>query len=94
MILRNHFAVEYVTKSKLNTNIFVSKYHSLYVIAGIVLSEYSIDSSKLLIKKIEQNKDRFNLCLDFDKHKKEKWFIDENRQVGFFNNKMKELLQM
>ena len=87
-------AVEYVTKSKLNTNIFVSKYHSLYVIAGIVLSEYSIDSSKLQIKKVEQNKDRFSLCLDFDKHKKEKWFIDENRQVGFFNNKMKELLQM
>lgn len=39
------------------------------------------------------NQRRMNLCMDFARHRKEKWFIDENRQIGFFNNKMKELME-
>lgn len=87
-------AIEYVDNSEEKENIFVSKYHSLYVIAGIIFSEYTIAPSQLQIKKIERNKSRFDLCLDFKKHKEEKWFVDENRQVGFFNSKILELLNL
>ena len=33
------------------------------------------------------------MCTDFETHKKGKWFVDENRQISFFNNKMKELIE-
>lgn len=87
------YAIEYVDKWDGDGNVFLSKYHSIYVIAGIILSGYSIDASNLQIRKILINRDKLELCTDFDKHKKEKWFIDENRQVGFFNSKMKELMK-
>lgn len=89
-------AIQYAIKSVDESNlkdIFVSKYHSIYVIAGIVLSQYVIDASSLQMKKIPMNNQRMELCIDFDRHKREKWFIDENRQIGFFNNKMKELMR-
>ena len=85
------YAIVCVSQSNID-NIFISKYHSLYVIAGIILSQYEIDTTDLQVRKIAVNKGRMDLCIDFMRHKKEKWFIDENRQVGFFNNKMKELM--
>ena len=27
-------------------------------------------------------------------HRKESWFVDENRQIGFFNVKIRELLNL
>lgn len=86
------YAIDSVNNSGLS-NIFVSKYHSLYVIAGIALSKYKIDAENLKIGKILPDKRRMALCTDFARHKKEKWFIDENRQISFFNNKMKELME-
>ena len=87
------YAIDYVNEENWKDNIFVSKYHSLYVIAGIVLSQYSIDAANLQIEKISVNTARLAMCMDFETHKNEKWFIDENRQIGFFNNKMKELMK-
>ena len=40
------------------------------------------------IKEIEEE------CLDINRHIKEKWFLDENRQVGFFAKKLAELSDM
>lgn len=87
------YAIDCVNVENCKDNIFVSKYHSLYVIAGIVLSQYSIDAEYLQIKKIPVNSNRLAKCMDFERHKNEKWFIDENRQIGFFNSKMKELIK-
>ncbi|MDE6608390.1 MAG: hypothetical protein K2K54_11655, partial [Lachnospiraceae bacterium] len=36
----------------------------------------------------------YDICMDIERHKKYKWFVDENRQVGFFNIKIEELLGM
>lgn len=85
-------AIDSVNKSGLD-NIFVSKYHSLYVVAGIALSLYRIDAENLKVIKIPINKRRLDMCTDFETHKKGKWFVDENRQISFFNNKMKELIE-
>lgn len=87
------YAIDCVNAENCKDNIFVSKYHSLYVIAGIVLSQYSIDAEHLQLKKIPVNSARLAKCMDFETHKNEKWFIDENRQIGFFNSKMKELMK-
>lgn len=87
-------AIECVDKSGKKENIFVSKYHSLYVIVGIIFSQYEIKPEQLLVKGTKINKARFDMCTDFKKHKEEKWFVDENRQVGFFNNKILELIQL
>ena len=40
------FVIDSVDKSGLD-NIFVSKYHSFYVLAGIVLALYKIDAENL-----------------------------------------------
>lgn len=87
------YAIDCVNAENWKDNIFVSKYHSLYVIVGIVLSQYSIDADNLQINKIPVNSARLAKCMDFETHKNEKWFIDENRQIGFFNSKMKELMK-
>lgn len=87
------YAIDCVNAENWKDNIFVSKYHSLYVIVGIVLSQYSIDADNLQINKIPVNSARLAKCMDFGTHKNEKWFIDENRQIGFFNSKMKELMK-
>lgn len=84
---------EHIDNRQVKDNIFISKYHSLYVIAGVVLSLYEIDVQNLQINKTPMNEKRFSICTDFETHIKEKWFIDENRQVGFFNTKMKELMK-
>lgn len=85
-------AIEELKKRK--SDLLESKYHSLYVLAGIIFSKYDIDASSLTIVQTELNKKVYDLCMDIDRHKKNKWFIDENRQVGFFNIKIEELLGM
>lgn len=71
-----------------------SKYHSLYILAGIIFSHYIIDAKKLSIVKTELNQQIRSLCLDLQRHNDEKWFIDEKRQMGFFNGKIKELIKL
>ncbi len=77
-----------------NYKVIESKYHSLYILAGIIFANYDIDINNLVIKKSDVNLEIFDSCLDLEKHNKNKWFIDENRQVGFFNIKIEELLDM
>ncbi len=71
-----------------------SKYHSLYIITGLIMARYDIDAESLTISKIIKKNEIEVECLDVDKHKKEKWFLDENRQVGFFAKKLVELNDM
>lgn len=68
-----------------------SKYHALYVVAGLVFSNYEIDSTNLSIVKVEQKNKIRKLCLDFQKQTEKNWFIDENRQLTFFKKKIREL---
>lgn len=73
-----------------------SKYHSLYILAGIIFSKYIIDTRSLAITETNMNayQEIRSLCLDLKKHNDEKWFIDEKRQMGFFNAKIKELVEL
>ena len=71
-----------------------SKYHSLYIIAGIIFSHYSIDVNRLSVEKTSFNDKIYDICMDIEQHKKDKWFINENRQVGFFNIKIEDLTGM
>lgn len=71
-----------------------SKYHSLYVIAGLVLSKYNIDLKNLTVEKTVVNHKILNETLDFTRQLNEKWFIDEKRQLGFFDKKIKDLVEM
>lgn len=68
-----------------------SRYHSLYIVAGIIFSRYIVDAQNLTIEKMAENREIMSLCLDLKKHNKEKWFVDENRQISFFAAKVKEL---
>ena len=71
-----------------------SKYHSLYILAGIIFSHYIIDTQDLTVTQTEPNQKIRDLCLDLKRHNDEKWFIDEKRQMGFFNGKIKELVDL
>lgn len=55
------------------------------------MSRYDIDVENLIISKTRKIKEE---CLDINRHIKEKWFLDENRQVGFFAKKLAELSDM
>lgn len=68
-----------------------SKYHSLYIIAGLIFSKYNIDTDKLEIIKTKENENILKETLDFKKQIEQKWFVDENRQLGFFKKKIMEL---
>lgn len=85
-------AIDISIKELAGKEINPSKYHSIYIIAGIVFSKYNIDIENLEIHETEINKNIYNTVLDVDKHVQNKWFIDENRQMGFFNFKIQELL--
>ena len=77
-----------------NKNLIESKYHSLYLITGLIMARYDIDAESLTISKTIKKNEIEAECLDVDRHKKEKWFLDENRQVGFFAKKLIELNEM
>ena len=77
-----------------NKNLIESKYHSLYLITGLIMARYDIDAESLTISKTIKENEIEAECLDVDRHKKEKWFLDENRQVGFFAKKLVELNEM
>lgn len=74
--------------------IIESKYHSLYVLAGIIISKYNIDTENLTISETEVDEEIFRYCLNLKEHIEKNWFVDENRQVGFFNIQIGELLSM
>lgn len=84
-----NYLIDYL--SHRNITLIESKYHSLYIITGLILSKYDIDAEKLKIESIEKIEEIENECLDINRHIKEKWFLDENRQVGFFAKKLAEL---
>lgn len=71
-----------------------SKYHSLYIVAGLIFSCYIIDVQNLTIKETAENREIMSLCLDLKRHNKERWFMDENRQITFFAAKVKELIEL
>lgn len=85
-------AIEKLRERKID--LLETKYHSLYILAGIIFSEYDIDVNNLTIKQTDINKKIYDTCMDIERQKKNKWFVDENRQVGFFNIKIEELLGM
>ena len=58
------------------------------------MARYDIDAESLTISKTIKENEIEAECLDVDRHKKEKWFLDENRQVGFFAKKLVELNEM
>ena len=74
--------------------VFESKYHSLYVLAGVFFSRFVINIENLEIQEKDLNKRIFDECMDLERQIKERWFVDENRQISFFNNKIKCLLDM
>lgn len=84
--------VEYLSKNDIN--LIESKYHSLYVITGLIMARYDIDAESLRISKVVKDNKIEENCLDIDRHIKEKWFLDENRQIGFFAKKLAELNDM
>lgn len=71
-----------------------SKYHSLYIVAGIIFSRYVIDVQDLTIETTTENQEIMDLCLDLKTHNRERWFMDENRQISFFAAKIKELADL
>lgn len=71
-----------------------SKYHALYILAGIIFSKYDIDVNQLTVKQTKMNKKIYDVCMDIERHKRDKWFVGKNRQVGFFNIKIEELRGM
>ena len=78
--------------SRRDIRLIESKYHSLYIITGLIMARYDIDTENLKISKsIKKNEKIEAECLDVNRHIKEKWFLDENRQVGFFARKLTEL---
>lgn len=85
-------AIEEINKK--DVEMIGSKYHSLYVLMGIVRSKYAINVEKLTIQEIPVNMQLYLECLDLVKHRKEKWFLDENRQVSFFKSKIEDLLAL
>lgn len=85
-------AIEEVKSS--SYEIIESKYHSLYVLAGIIISKYDIDIKNLSIDATVVDKEIFQYCLNLQEHLENNWFVDENRQVGFFNIRIDELHAM
>ena len=77
-----------------NKYIIESKYHSIYILAGIIFSRCKIDVQSLTITETALNEQIRALCLDLKRHNDESWFIDEKRQLGFFNSKIKELVNL
>lgn len=87
-----NWLVSYLRKN--DKKLIESKYHSLYIVTGLIMARYDIDTENLTISKTIKKNEIEAECLDVDKHKKEKWFLDENRQVGFFAKKLLELNDM
>lgn len=85
-------AIEEVEAS--SYEIIESKYHSLYVLAGIIISKYDIDIKNLSIDATVVDEEIFQYCLNLQEHLENNWFVDENRQVGFFNIRIDELHAM
>lgn len=95
----NYIIIEAIDKAiseieKSQVTISGSKYHSLYIIAGLIFSKYSIDLERLEIIEKEINNDILEQTLNFKVQMDKKWFIDENRQLGFFSRKIKELIDV
>lgn len=87
-----NWLISYLSESDME--LIESKYHSLYIITGLIMSRYDIDVENLIISKTRKIKEIEEECLDINRHIKEKWFLDENRQVGFFTKKLAELSDM
>lgn len=85
-------AIEYIEEACVDEEYaIVSKYHSLYILAGVVFSRYIIDVQTLEITETDFNEEILDLCMDLARHEREKWFVDEKRQLSFFIEKINEL---
>lgn len=71
-----------------------SKYHSLYVLAGIIFARYDIDAEALSIRETPLSSAVFHESLNLKMHMENQWFTGDNRQVSFFNIKIRELLDL
>lgn len=69
----------------------INKYQAIYLIAGVIFSKYLFDFEKLTIECNSNVYDLRKTVFNFTKQKDEKWFVDENRQVGFLNQKIEQL---
>lgn len=85
-------AIIVISKSKYN--ISNSKYHALYIVAGIIFSKYNIDLNSLTISDMKLNDELYKKSVDLKIQSDEKWFIDKNRQIGFFNKEIQSLVDM
>lgn len=77
-----------------NLKLIESKYHSLYIITGLIMADYDINVHELAVNQIATVEEIESECLDIKRHIREKWFLDENRQLGFFVKKLDELRKM
>ena len=68
-----------------------SKYYYIYLFCIVFKNYYIITPEKFYIKKILSPTLVDKSMLDIEKFNKEKWFKDENRQIGFFIEKIKSL---
>lgn len=87
-----NWLVDYLREN--NKKLVESKYHSLYIITGLIMARYDINAENLTVSKIIKKNEIEEKCLDIDTHIKEKWFLVENRHVGFFAKKLAELNDM
>lgn len=85
-------AAEHIKKA--GVEMIDSKYHTLYVLTGIICSRYDVDPENLVVKETDINYAIFRECLDLKRHADNKWFTDENRQIGFFKIKVGEMMDL
>ncbi|MEZ3477788.1 MAG: DUF262 domain-containing protein [Lachnospiraceae bacterium] len=87
-----HQAVKELKNRKVG--LLESKYHSLYILAGMIFSRYDINVENLTVTQTEENTKIYKISLDIEQHKRDKWFVGEKRQVGFLNIQLENLLGM
>lgn len=61
---------------------------------SVFFLKYDMDVEQLRIEEHGFNKEIFDECMDLDKQVAERWFVDENRQISFFNNRVRALYEM
>ena len=61
-----NWLISYLSESDME--LIESKYHSLYIITGLIMSRYDIDAENLMISKTEKIKGIEKECLDINRH--------------------------
>ena len=79
------YGLKCIQKKKID--VIDSVYHSLYILYGLIISEYDIDFEKKTIKK-RDNEKLINAIVEKSLYFEPDWFINENRQITFFVDKI------